>query len=193
MRRFRKNKEQKRALLKGALLLFCLCAVAAGKMKTMPQESNVCREEQMLPPKEGTTFAPYVLTSTMCSPIAGMVTSEFVWREHPISHEQDFHKGVDIAAVEGTAVHAALPGKVEQTGYDSARGNFVVLRHSDDLFTSYLHCKEILVQEGTNLSKGDRIALVGSTGISTGPHLHFEVEVEGKKADPMFALPVRES
>ena len=145
-----------------------------------------------LPAAEGTTLAPYFLTASMWSPVSGLVTSRFGWRSHPVSGEQDFHKGVDIAAAQGTPILAALPGVVEQTGYSESYGNFVVLRHSDNLRTTYNHCSEILAKEGEQLARGDRIALVGSTGISTGPHLHFEVEVKGLKADPLQALEVIE-
>lgn len=145
-----------------------------------------------LPAAEGTTLAPYFLTASMWSPVSGLVTSRFGWRSHPVSGEQDFHKGVDIAAAQGTPILAALPGVVEQTGYSESYGNFVVLRHSDNLRTTYNHCSEILAKEGEQLARGDRIALVGSTGISTGPHLHFEVEVKGLKADPLQALEVTE-
>ena len=145
-----------------------------------------------LPAAEGTTLAPYFLTASMWSPVSGLVTSRFGWRSHPVSGQNDFHTGVDIAAAQGTPVLAALPGVVEQTGYSESYGNFVVLRHSDNLHTTYNHCSEILAKEGEQLARGDRIALVGSTGISTGPHLHFEVEVKGLKADPLQALEVTE-
>ena len=145
-----------------------------------------------LPAAEGTTLAPYFLTASMWSPVSGLVTSRFGWRSHPVSGQDDFHTGVDIAAAQGTPVLAALPGVVEQTGYSESYGNFVVLRHSDNLRTTYNHCSEILAKEGEQLARGDRIALVGSTGISTGPHLHFEVEVKGLKADPLQALEVTE-
>ena len=143
-----------------------------------------------LPAAEGTTLAPYFLTASMWSPVSGLVTSRFGWRSHPVSGQEDFHTGVDIAAAQGTPILAALPGVVEQTGYSESYGNFVVLRHSDNLRTTYNHCSEILAKEGEQLARGDRIALVGSTGISTGPHLHFEVEVKGLKADPLQALEV---
>lgn len=145
-----------------------------------------------LPAAEGTTLAPYFLTASMWSPVSGLVTSRFGWRSHPVSGQEDFHTGVDIAAAQGTPILAALPGVVEQTGYSESYGNFVVLRHSDNLRTTYNHCSEILAKEGEQLARGDRIALVGSTGISTGPHLHFEVEVKGLKADPLQALEVTE-
>ena len=145
-----------------------------------------------LPAAEGTTLAPYFLTASMWSPVSGLVTSRFGWRSHPVSGQDDFHTGVDIAAAQGTPILAALPGVVEQTGYSESYGNFVVLRHSDNLRTTYNHCSEILAKEGEQLARGDRIALVGSTGISTGPHLHFEVEVKGLKADPLLALEVTE-
>ena len=145
-----------------------------------------------LPAAEGTTLAPYFLTASMWSPVSGLVTSRFGWRSHPVSGQDDFHTGVDIAAAQGTPILAALPGVVEQTGYSESYGNFVVLRHSDNLRTTYNHCSEILAKEGEQLARSDRIALVGSTGISTGPHLHFEVEVKGLKADPLQALEVTE-
>ena len=145
-----------------------------------------------LPAAEGTTLAPYFLTASMWSPVSGLVTSRFGWRSHPVSGQEDFHTGVDSAAAQGTPILAALPGVVEQTGYSESYGNFVVLRHSDNLRTTYNHCSEILAKEGEQLARGDRIALVGSTGISTGPHLHFEVEVKGLKADPLQALEVTE-
>lgn len=145
-----------------------------------------------LPAAEGTTLAPYFLTASMWSPVSGLVTSRFGWRSHPVSGQEDFHTGVDIAAAQGTPILAALPGVVEQTGYSESYGNFVVLRHSDNLRTTYNHCSEILAKEGEQLARGDRIARVGSTGISTGPHLHFEVEVKGLKADPLQALEVTE-
>lgn len=145
-------------------------------------------KEELFAAVEGTTLAPYQLTAQMCSPVSGLVTSRFGWRSHPISEQADFHKGVDIAAAMGTPVLAALPGVVEKTGYSESYGNFVILRHSDNLRTTYNHCSEILSKEGEQIARGDRIALVGSTGISTGPHLHFEVEVTGLKADPLLAL-----
>lgn len=140
---------------------------------------------------KGTTLAPYLLSAQLCTPVAGRVTSCFGWREHPISRQADFHKGVDIAAAQGTPVRAALPGVVESVGYNESYGNYLVIRHSEQLRTTYNHCSEILAEEGEQLSRGDRIALVGSTGISTGPHLHFEIEVQGKKADPLLSLEVR--
>ena len=148
--------------------------------------------DDLLSAAEGTTLAPYLLTASMWSPVSGPVTSQFGWRLHPVSGREDFHKGVDIAAAEGTSILAALPGVVEETGYNDSYGNFVVLRHSDNLRTTYNHCSEILVQEGQQMARGDRIARVGSTGISTGPHLHFEVEVQGLKADPLPSLQVEE-
>lgn len=138
-----------------------------------------------LPAAEGTTLAPYFLTASMWSPVSGLVTSRFGWRSHPVSGQEDFHTGVDIAAAQGTPILAALPGVVEQTGYSESYGNFVVLRHSDNLRTTYNHCSEILAKEGEQLARGDRIALVGSTGISTGPHLHFEVTENGVRVNPL--------
>ena len=141
---------------------------------------------------EGTTLAPYQLTAQMISPVSGLVTSMFGWREHPVSHQDDFHKGVDIAAAMDTPILAALPGVVEETGYSESYGNFVVLRHSDRLKTTYNHCSKILASQGEQLARGDRIALVGSTGISDRTTPPFEVVIEGLKADPLLSLEVEE-
>ena len=194
------RKKSKRSLpgkLAGvAVLGFVLWTVGAAA-QYLPQHLS-CSAEQAPFLQEGTappndaTFFPYLLTSPFCTPVSGKVTSPFGWREHPITHEENFHRGIDIAAQEGTMIRAALPGTVEQTGFDELRGNFVVLRHSEDLLTCYQHCSKLLCQEGENLSKGDTIALVGSTGAATGPHLHFEVEVEGLDVDPAWRLPVQE-
>ena len=89
-----------------------------------------------LPAAEGTTLAPYFLTASMWSPVSGLVTSRFGWRSHPVSGQDDFHTGVDIAAAQGTPILAALPGVMEQTGYSESYGNFVVLRQSDNLRTT---------------------------------------------------------
>ncbi|MEE0980439.1 MAG: M23 family metallopeptidase, partial [Acutalibacteraceae bacterium] len=95
------------------------------------------------------------------------------------------HTGVDIAADEGTGIVAAYNGVVKDTGYGEKKGNFVLMEHSDGTQTLYCHCSEILVTEGSVIRAGELIALVGNTGWSTGPHLHFEIRIDGSSVDPL--------
>lgn len=119
------------------------------------------------------------------TPLHGRITSPYGYRTNPISDKYGLHTGVDIAADEGTAIVAAYNGVVKETGYGEKKGNFVLMQHSDGKQTLYCHCSELIVQEGTVIRAGEVIALVGSTGWSTGPHLHFEVHVNGKTVDPL--------
>ena len=134
---------------------------------------------------KGTTLAPYLLSAQLCTPVAGRVTSCFGWREHPISRQADFHKGVDIAAAQGTPVRAALPGVVESVGYNESYGNYLVINHGGGVMTAYGHQSAMYVSVGQTVSAGQTIGAVGSTGNSTGPHLHFEVYVNGATQSPM--------
>ncbi|MCL2857126.1 MAG: M23 family metallopeptidase [Oscillospiraceae bacterium] len=142
----------------------------------------------MLPPPEGSTLAPFFLNTALNPPVVGVVTSPFAFRVHPLSGNVDFHNGIDIAAPYGREILSALPGTVERVGEDRVYGNYIVLRHAHNLKTFYAHCSQILVVEGESVSQGQQLATVGSTGMTTGPHLHFAVIVEGLYADPMHGL-----
>ena len=130
----------------------------------------------------------YVLTSKICAVTNGTVTSEFGWRIHPIFKSQGFHTGIDIANKEGTPIKTAFSGSVYEVGQSRAYGNYVIMRHSDTLYTFYGHCKSIKVRENMNMRQGEVIALMGSTGYSTGPHLHFEIRINEKSVDPAYVL-----
>ena len=112
---------------------------------------------------KGTTLAPYLLSAQLCTPVAGRVTSCFGWREHPISRQADFHKGVDIAAAQGTPVRAVLPGVGEQVGYNDSYGNYLVIRHSERLRTTYNHCSEILAEEGDDVPCLENVCVIGAS------------------------------
>lgn len=132
---------------------------------------------------------PLFLSAQPIVPTSGKVTSYFGWRENPLSPgEDDFHTGLDIAAVSGSPVFAALPGRVQDVGYSENYGNYIIISHEAGLETYYCHCQEIIAQTGTNIRRGERIALVGSTGTSTGPHLHFEIRQDGLWSDPLCQL-----
>ncbi|OIP77968.1 MAG: metalloendopeptidase [Oscillatoriales cyanobacterium CG2_30_44_21] len=128
-------------------------------------------------------------------PIAGaVISSGFGWRVHPITGERRLHKGVDFAAPTGTPIFAASDGVVTEAGWtDGGYGNIVELRHSDGSITLYAHTNRVYVSKGQAISRGQAIAEVGSTGRSTGPHLHFEMQPDGKTAvDPMDYLQMRQ-
>jgi murein DD-endopeptidase MepM/ murein hydrolase activator NlpD len=118
----------------------------------------------------------------------GTVSSSFGWRKDPFSGENRFHYGVDFAASEGTPVRAPMPGKVLLAGYRQGYGNLVLLDHGQGLTTLYAHNREITVSEGDWVQQGAPLAKVGSTGRSTGPHLHFEVRQDGRQLDPVAFL-----
>lgn len=145
-------------------------------------------DEQVYAPTNTTAFCPFLVSSTICTPVSGRISSPFGYRINPITGVHSFHSGVDIAAGYGEKVKAAYYGTVSGAGYDSAAGNYVVLTHSGGLVTRYFHCSEILVKEGEKVRKGETIARVGSTGMSTGPHLHFIIEINGKKVNPLYVI-----
>lgn len=114
-----------------------------------------------------------------------VVTSAFGWRDHPISGEESFHTGVDIGAEYGTPIGAIWDGTVAYAGWYGGYGNVVVLDHGDTVVTLYGHFAEVTVEPGQSVAAGDLIGYVGSTGYSTGPHLHLELWKEGQYVDPL--------
>lgn len=133
-------------------------------------------------------FAPIFISALVEPPSSGTVTSLYGWREHPISGADDFHRGLDIAAPEGVGVYAALPGRVAEVDTSPIYGNYITLDHGGGLQTTYCHCSEIVAPVGANLRRGELLAYVGSTGISTGPHVHFEINLNGKYYNPAWVL-----
>ncbi|GAQ25774.1 murein hydrolase activator EnvC family protein [Tepidanaerobacter syntrophicus] len=118
-------------------------------------------------------------------PSSTNITSEFGWRVHPILKTNRFHEGLDIAASTGSDVVAADDGEVIFAGSYGAYGNTIIVSHGGGISTQYSHLSRILVAEGKKVSKGDKIGLVGSTGWSTGPHLHFGVIKNGEVVNPL--------
>ncbi|HSX81257.1 MAG TPA: peptidoglycan DD-metalloendopeptidase family protein [Candidatus Saccharimonadia bacterium] len=117
-------------------------------------------------------------------PVEGQHTSGYGMRMHPIDHEERQHGGMDIAAPTGTPIQAAAAGQVVFSGTQAGYGNVVVIQHAEGYSTLYAHNTTNLVSVGTPVSQGQPIATVGSTGRSTGSHLHFEVRKDGKRLDP---------
>lgn len=128
-------------------------------------------------------------TGQLAWPVNGEITSPFGWRVHPIWGTQIFHAGLDIGADYGDPVHAADSGTVVFAGWMGGYGNAVMIDHGGGMVTLYGHNSSITVGEGEQVSKGQTIALAGSTGNSTGPHCHFEVRIHGEVVSPLQYLP----
>ena len=113
------------------------------------------------------------------------MTSAYGMRNHPILRQRRAHNGVDLAAPTGTPVYATADGVVEMARYFGSYGNYVQIGHMGDLETRYAHLSRFTVRSGDQVRKGDLIGYVGSTGRSTGPHLHYEVRVDGEPVNPV--------
>lgn len=112
------------------------------------------------------------------------ISEQYGNRIHPILGTKQFHNGVDFAAPSGSSILAAYNGKVVAASYNSSMGNYVMIDHGDGLYTIYMHASKLYVSAGQTVSKGTQIAAVGSTGRSTGPHLHFSVRLNGSYVSP---------
>lgn len=117
-------------------------------------------------------------------PVSGSVTSPYGWRTHPITGERSFHTGIDIGASSGTTVRSARIGEVIYAGYYGAYGLTVIVDHGSSVATLYAHLSRTYVSVGEHVGTLESIAAVGSTGWSTGPHLHWEVRVQGSHSNP---------
>lgn len=124
-------------------------------------------------------------------PTSGWLSSAFSrMRYHPILHQGRPHEGIDVTAPMGAPIEAPANGVVIQTGWEAGFGNMVVIDHGYGIITRFAHASRILVRKGQRVERGQRIALVGNTGLSTGPHLHYEVHVNGRPVDPRrYILP----
>lgn len=121
-------------------------------------------------------------------PSSTKITSEYGMRYHPILKKNKLHTGIDIGASRGASIVAAAKGKVILAEWQTGYGNTVIIDHGGKIATLYAHCDKILVEVGDTVEAGKTIAKVGSTGWSTGPHLHFEVIVDGKTQNPLNYL-----
>jgi murein DD-endopeptidase MepM/ murein hydrolase activator NlpD len=122
-------------------------------------------------------------------PVDGLLTSDFGIRRDPFTGDEDFHGGVDLAAPRGTPIRVAADGEVVFSGRRGASGNVIVVQHADGVTTSYAHAERALAVAGQEVVAGDVIATVGSSGRSTGPHLHFAARRNGQLIDPRELLP----
>lgn len=172
----------------------------AAKLKALQEEA--ARQERLRKEREeaqrnnygggggtaGASATPSGSGVLSCWPCNGSITSGFGGRNTGIAGASTYHRGVDFGASSGSPIYAAGSGTVAFVGYDSARGNYVDISHGNGLKTRYQHCSAIYVQYGQSVSAGQNIAAVGTTGISSGAHLHFEVHVNGSAVNPMNYL-----
>ncbi|KAF0812202.1 Murein hydrolase activator NlpD [Andreprevotia sp. IGB-42] len=120
------------------------------------------------------------------APLAGgLQSSSFGWRIDPFNGHQTFHEGIDFVGETGTAIHAAAAGTVVYAAFHPQYGNMVELDHGNGLTSRYAHASKLLVQEGETIKVGQAVAELGSTGRSTGPHLHFEIRYKGVAQNPL--------
>ncbi|MBR1671335.1 MAG: LysM peptidoglycan-binding domain-containing M23 family metallopeptidase [Fretibacterium sp.] len=121
-------------------------------------------------------------------PVMGRINSPFGWRQHPITRRRNFHTGIDIKADRGALIRGAADGKVAYSGWMGGYGKVLVIDHPNGQSTLYAHCSTLMVKQGASVSRGQDIARVGTTGASTGPHLHFEVRNGNSPVNPLKYL-----
>ena len=135
-----------------------------------------------------------LLDSVFLRPVSGYISSPFGWRRHPIFGSRRFHSGVDIAGRNGSPIKASNSGKVIHSGWYGGYGKVVIINHGvltegvhrgKKVSTLYAHMSRTIVNVGTYIKKGQTVGYEGSTGYSTGPHLHFEVRIDGKPTNPL--------
>lgn len=145
-------------------------------------EAAVAEERKRLAEEQGRRYDGGMFVWP--APSYTRISDEYGNRTHPILGIQQFHNGLDMAAPGGSAILAAYDGKVVAATYSNSMGNYVMIDHGDSLYTIYMHASALYVSKGAEVSKGDKIAAVGSTGRSTGNHLHFSVRLNGNYVNP---------
>ena len=127
-----------------------------------------------------------ILNFDYCTPVFGTLTSGFGYRDHPTEGENRFHYGIDLAAAAGTDILCFADGQIDAVGESASYGKYCVVSHAGGFSTLYAHCSRITVSAGTAVARGQKIAEVGSTGQSTGPHLHLELHQDGVYLNPIY-------
>lgn len=145
-------------------------------------EAAIAAERKKLAAEQGRKYDGGMFTWP--APSYTRISSEFGNRMHPTLGVEKFHNGLDMAAPGGSPILAAYDGKVVAAAYNSSMGNYIMIDHGDSLYTIYMHASALYVSTGTEVSKGDKIGAVGTTGRSTGNHLHFGVRLNGAYVNP---------
>lgn len=172
----------------GVVAVLAMAAAPSATRSSVAAETSVPSAAPVAPPIKAMVETPGPVTRTIAfsTPVKGYaINSPFGLRKLAIEAKARAHKGVDIAAPMGTSVFSTSEGRVLRTGYDAGGyGKFIEVRHPNGLTSLYGHLSRVDVTNGAVVATGQRIGLVGSTGFSTGPHLHFEVRRRGAQVDP---------
>lgn len=156
------------------------------QLKELIAESNRIEAElRALSRNSARSYRGAPWTSSFRRPVNGRITSGYGMRVHPILHSRRMHTGIDIGAPTGTPIHAAGNGMVVSTGWRGGYGNCIIVDHGNGRATLYAHCSSISARSGQVVKAGQTIGRVGSTGFSTGPHLHWEVRINGRPVNPL--------
>jgi len=150
-------------------------------MQVEPQSDNTWEKTGLNDNPNPTSF---VSSIPNIKPVKGSITSQFGLRTHPIYNLSLFHQGIDISASEGTNVQTTGDGIVAFSGSDKGYGQMIAINHGYGYKTIYAHLSKLLVHQGQKVSRGDIIALSGNTGVSTAPHLHYEVQKDNARVNP---------
>jgi murein DD-endopeptidase MepM/ murein hydrolase activator NlpD len=181
----------RRLTLLAAVAMLGLPALAAARPAPMPVQVQLSLRT-MIADMERLAPAGPDLTMLTTEPVSRSESSGYGWREDPIKKRQKFHHGTDYRGKTGTPILAAGAGTVVFAGRRGGYGNAVFVDHGNGVVTRYAHMRRIETKVGATIAAGQRIGQLGSTGRTTGPHLHFEVRLEGRSVDPSTALTVAE-
>lgn len=156
--------------------------IAAQNETISALEKAIAEEKKKLAEGQGRKYDGGMFTWP--APSYTRISDEYGYRIHPILKTKQFHNGLDMAAPGGSPILAAYDGTVVASAYSSSMGNYIMIDHGDSLYTIYMHASALYVQKGAEVSKGQKIAAVGTTGRSTGNHLHFSVRLNGNYVSP---------
>lgn len=156
--------------------------IAAQTETIQALEAAVAEERKKLAAEQGRKYDGGVFAWP--APSYKRISDDYGYRMHPILGVKQFHNGIDMAAPGGTPILAAYDGTVVAAAYSSSMGNYVMIDHGDSLYTIYMHASALYVSKGQEVSRGEKIAAVGTTGRSTGNHLHFSVRLNGNYVNP---------
>lgn len=149
---------------------------------------NTKAEVFRIPPPSYCSYDKQEIKFRYKAPLYGVITSKFGYRDHPIVEDASFHTGLDIAAKSGSAIGAFADGTVIDAGKNATYGNYLLIEHSGGFRSFYGHNSKLKVKKGQRVKLGQKVAEVGSTGMSTGPHLHFEVRKGNVRLDPALYI-----
>lgn len=154
------------------ITIFTLCNTRSIEIYETPEPPEI-KVETYEPSRSG-----YINMKNFSVPVNGTLTSDYGTRWGKM------HNGIDIGAPSGTIIYSAASGTVTFSGWQDGYGNVIIINHGNNIETVYAHCSKSYVKKSQNIASGEKIGEVGSTGKSTGPHVHFEIRVDGKAKDP---------